>query len=229
MSIIGSNGGFVSTLLAGTGTVEHLFGTAAWRPEGPLLRLRQVHSARIIDASEWREDLEADGVVTNRPGLRLSIRTADCVPLLLCDPAAPAIAAIHAGWRGAAAGIGREAVGFLQARYGSDPRRLVAALGPAIGGCCYEVGPEVAHLFRTLFPERNDLDARTRIDLREALRRQLLAAGLDPARIDVSPHCTRCGGSQFYSYRRDGARAGRMISFIALQPGREGSNPYRAG
>lgn len=220
MSIVSRNGGYVSTLLEQTSAVEHLFGTAASHPEGPLLRLKQVHSARIVDASEWRENLEADALATNRPGLRLSVRTADCVPLLLCDPAAGAVAAVHAGWRGAAAGIAREAVGFLRARYGADPRRMIAALGPAIGGCCYEVGPEVAHQFRTLFPERDDLGGRTRIDLREALRRQLLAAGLDPARIDVSTACTRCGGPQFHSYRRDGARSGRMTSFIALRQAR---------
>ncbi len=198
MSILGRNGGYVSTLLEETGLVEHLFGTALCHPGGPLLRLKQVHSARIVDAAAWQENLAADGLATNRAGLRLAVRTADCVPLLLCDPAARAVAAVHAGWRGTVGGIAGEAVRFLQQRYGAHPQHLIAAMGPAIGGCCYEVGPEVAHQFRALFPERDDLDGRTRIDLREALRRQLLKAGLPAARIDISTACTRCGGAEFH-------------------------------
>lgn len=218
MSIVRTSAGYVSTLLEETGLVEHLFGTAWSHPDGPCLRLKQVHSARIIDAAQWREGLEADALATATPGLRLAVRTADCVPLLLCDPSAPAVAAVHAGWRGTAHGIAPEAVRFLRTHYGSEPRNLIAALGPAIGGCCYEVGPEVAHQFRDLFPERNDLHGQTTIDLREALRRQLVRAGLSPSRIDVSTACTRCGGGEFHSYRRDGHRAGRMLSFIALSP-----------
>ncbi|MCX7603223.1 MAG: peptidoglycan editing factor PgeF [Bryobacteraceae bacterium] len=220
MSFVSTDGGgYVSTLLQETGLVEHLFGTARRNPEGPFLRLKQVHSARIVDAADWREGLEADGLATATPGLRLAVRTADCVPLLLFDPVARAIAAVHAGWRGAALGIALEAVRFLATRHGARAGNMIAALGPAIGGCCYEVGSEVAHQFRALFPERNDLGTRTKIDLREALRRQLILAGLSAAAIDVSPHCTRCGGGEFHSWRRDGPRAGRMVSLIGLRTG----------
>ncbi|MGC8759960.1 MAG: peptidoglycan editing factor PgeF [Bryobacteraceae bacterium] len=210
-------GGYVSSLLEETGLVEHLFGTARCQADGAYLRLRQVHSARIVDSSEWREYLEADGLATAEAGLRVAVRTADCVPLLLCDPVTRAVAAVHAGWRGAALGIAGAAVRFFETRYGSQAKHLVAAMGPAIGGCCYEVGPEVAQQFRALFPERNDLGTRARIDLREALRRQLVAAGVEASRIDVAAECTRCGGSEFHSWRRDGPLAGRMVSFIALR------------
>jgi len=213
-------GAYVSSLLEETGLVEHLFGTARCQADGVYLRLKQVHSARIVDSSEWRQGLEADGLATAEAGVRVAVRTADCVPLLLCDPVARAVAAVHAGWRGALLGIAGEAVRFFETRYGSQAKHLIAAMGPAIGGCCYEVGPEVAQQFRALFPERNDLGTRARIDLREALRRQLVAAGVEPSRIDIAAECTRCGGNEFHSWRRDGPHAGRMVSLISLREGR---------
>lgn len=210
-------GGFLSTLLADAGGAEHLFGTAVCTPPMPWLALRQVHSARVVEAGQWREGLEADGLAGAGATARLAVKTADCVPLLLYDPRRRAVAAVHAGWRGTAQEIAREAVRFLAGRFGSRPEDLLAALGPAIGGCCYEVGPEVAARFQDWFPERNDLERRTKVDLREALRRQLVAAGVQPARIDVAEHCTCCGGRRFHSWRRDGTEAGRMISVIGLR------------
>ena len=213
-------GGFLSTLLAEAGGAEHLFGTAVFTPPSPWLALRQVHSARLVEAGQWREGLEADGLAGAGAPVRLAVKTADCVPLLLYDPRRRAVAAIHAGWRGTVQQIGLAAVRFLAERFGSHPPDLLAALGPAIGGCCYEVGPEVAVQFRDWFPERNGLDRRAKIDLREALRRQLVAAGVEPARIDVAEQCTCCGGARFHSWRRDGAQAGRMISVIGLREGK---------
>lgn len=217
MSFLATPDGYLSTLLAESGAAEHCFGTAKRRPAGEWLELKQVHSARVILAEHWRPGIEADGLATALPGQRLAVKTADCVPLLLLDPVRRAAAAIHAGWRGAAQLIAFEAVRLLLERFGSRPEHLLAALGPAIGGCCYEVGPEVAVQFLDWFPERNDLDRRTRIDLRLALRRQLLAAGLEEPRIDVASACTCCGGAQFHSWRRDGERAGRMFAVIALR------------
>lgn len=217
MSIIASNGGYVSTLLAGCGAADHCFGTAQRHPERPWLELKQVHSARVVTAQQWRPGIEADGLATNRPGERLAVKTADCVPLLLLDPVRRAAAAVHAGWRGAVQGIAAEAVRLLSERFGSRPEDLLAALGPAVGACCYEVGPEVAVQFRDWLPERNDLDRRTRIDLRRAIHRQLRRAGLREAHIDVSEACTCCGGPEFHSWRREGNRALRMISVIQLR------------
>jgi copper oxidase (laccase) domain-containing protein len=102
---------------------------------------------------------------------------------------------------------------------GADPARMHAAIGPAIGVCCYEVGPEVAREFRAIFPERGDLDTRTRLDLAEANRRLLIGAGVSPERIAVARLCTRCQ-SEFHSFRRDQGRAGRMYSWIGIRPER---------
>jgi YfiH family protein len=209
-------GAYLSTLLAEHGVAEHCFGTASADPPRPWLELKQVHSARVIAAEQWQPGLEADALISSRGGTRLVVKTADCVPILLLDPVRRAVAAVHAGWRGAVQGIAAAAVREMGRLYGSRPEDIVAALGPAIGGCCYEVGPEVAVQFRDWFPERNDLERRTRIDLRLALRRQLAGAGLEEARIDTAEACTCCGGGQFHSWRRDGARAGRMFSAIAL-------------
>ncbi len=219
MSFLESGGGYISTLLAECGRIHHLFGTAGHEPSSTWLELKQVHSARVLDAEEWRPGIECDGLATGREGLHVVVKTADCVPLLLADTRGRAVAAVHAGWRGVAQGIGPAAVRLLAKRYSVRPAELVAAMGPAIGGCCYEVGPEVAVQFRNMFPERKDLERRTRIDLREALRRQLLAAGVEPGRMDVTEECTCCGGNRFHSYRRDGARAGRMYSEIWLEAG----------
>lgn len=217
MSIFASNGCYFSSLLLESGCADHCFGTAQADPPRPWLEVKQVHSARVIPADEWQPRIEADGIATDRAETRLVVKTADCVPLLLLDPVRRAAAAVHAGWRGVVQGIAAETVRLLGARFGSRPEDLRAALGPAIGECCYEVGPEVAVQFRDWLPERNGLDRRTHIDLRRALRRQLLAAGLEAPHIDLAEACTCCGGPQFHSWRRDGAAAGRMFSAIALR------------
>lgn len=217
MSILASNGVYISSVLAESGCADHCFGTALAHPPRPWLEVKQVHSARVIAAEQWQPGIEADGLATNSSGARLAVKTADCAPLLLLDPVQRAIAAVHAGWRGAVQGIAAEAVRLMGERFGCRPEDLLAALGPAIGPCCYEVGPEVAVQFRDWFPERNDLHRRARIDLRLALFRQLRAAGVRELHVDSSDACTFCGGAQFHSWRRDGAAAGRMFSAIALR------------
>ena len=124
------------------------------------------------------------------------------------------MAAVHAGWKGTVAGICVTTVQALERQYGSRPQDLMAAIGPGIGMCCFEVGPEVAVQFRTLFPERHDLGDRTSIDLAEANLRQLLAAGLDASHLAVAGVCTSCAAELYHSYRRDRDGAGRMVSGI---------------
>jgi YfiH family protein len=139
------------------------------------------------------------------------------MPILLVDRDRRAVAAVHAGWRGTVAEIARRAVEEMQREFGSEPRELEAAIGPGIGACCYEVGPEVgAH-----FPKNSQfgLNGRARVDLAGANRRQLLEAGLDGARIYISGLCTRCRPDEFHSYRRDKQDAGRMFSFVGLRRG----------
>jgi polyphenol oxidase len=174
-----------------------------------LATLKQVHSADCILA-EGRSGLlgQGDALLENTPGSIVAVKTADCIPLLLVDEIHRAVAAVHAGWRGAAARIARRAVEAMQTRFGTAPGALHAALGPGIGACCFEVGPEVAEQFGQ--------EGRVHIDLEEENREQLLRAGVTPERIYASNLCTMCEADQFHSFRRDRECAGRMYSFVGL-------------
>ncbi len=181
---------------------------------GQAIFLRQVHGARVVVIDETISDGEAaDGAVALRRsgvGGVPTVRTADCVPILLADDGGKAVAAIHAGWRGTAAGIARRAIDVL-GEAGIEPASIQAALGPSIRGCCYEVGNEVVEAVGTIATPCGD---RFRIDLHLANRAQLQAAGLDPGRIHSAPWCTCCREDLFYSYRRDGASTGRLTACI---------------
>jgi YfiH family protein len=174
-----------------------------------LATLKQVHSADCVAANGRAGVLgEGDALLENTPGSVVAVKTADCIPLLLVDDAHRAVAAVHAGWRGTAAQIAQRAVGAMRSQFGTQPERLHAAIGPAIGNCCFEVGPEVAIQFGR--------EGRVHIDLVEENRRQLLQEGVTPARIYASNLCTMCGAGEFHSFRRDRERAGRMYSFVGL-------------
>jgi YfiH family protein len=198
-----------SKLLAGLPGIEHGFGTR----HGPVSQngmasLTQIHSARVLVADAPASCIgQGDALVTNRRGLAVSIRTADCLPILLAEPVSGAVAAVHAGWRGTVARIIQAAVENLRAEFGANPRGIYAAIGPAIGVCCYEVGAEVARQFGLAGPGNLDLAAEN--------RRQLIDAGVLGAKIEILGLCTKCDPAQFHSYRRDGDAAGRMISYIA--------------
>jgi len=176
--------------------------------------LRQVHSARVVAAAPGSCG-EADALVTTDRGLALLVATADCVPVLLAAEAA--VAAVHAGWRGVAAGVVAAAVESL-ARHGA-PHELVAWIGPAIGPCCYEVGPEVAAAVAAASAAevmRAGARGRPHVDLGRAVALQLGAAGV--TRITRLPWCTRCHGEWLWSYRRDGESAGRNLAAIWRVP-----------
>lgn len=201
--------------------LEHGFGTRfseGWPDLERLVTLHQIHSNRVVrvdgPVKPGRIE-EGDALITSQPGILIGVRTADCVPILLVDVPRRAVAAVHAGWRGTVGEIAIKTVDALQQEYGSQPSELHAAIGPAIGQCCYEVGPEVAIRLRTWFPERDDLERRTRVDLGEANRRQLIAAGLSPERIISGAPCTFCTPG-LYSYRRERGD-GRMISAIGVR------------
>jgi YfiH family protein len=180
------------------------------------LLLKQVHGA-AVQAAPWTGTPEGDAATADRPGLLLGIETADCLPILLVDPGRRRVAAAHAGWRGTAAGVARSAVEALSA-LGSEPDHLVAALGPAIGPCCYEVGDELRAAFgasgEAFF--RPGPRGRPHFDVRGANLAQLLEAGLRPERIDHVDDCTACHADLYHSYRRDGKGSGRMISFVGF-------------
>jgi len=190
--------------------------SATFKGSGEVYFLRQVHG-RTVAQPPWPEPPEADASLSSRAGELLAVETADCLPLLLVDPVRRLAAAAHAGWRGSAAGVATATVRSL-VEHGSEPRGLLAALGPRIGPCCYEVGPDVEKAFGEagaafFLPGKG---SRKHLDVAAANRAQLLAAGLRVENIDILDFCTRCREDLFFSYRRDGASAGRMISVIGF-------------
>jgi len=209
-----------------------------------LISLKQIHSdvIHLFDGAPPVEPCRGDASVSNRPGLLLAVQTADCVPILLVDPKKRVVAAVHAGWRGTLQRIVVKAIGKMQMHFRSNPADLLAAIGPSIGGCCYEVGTEVATQFVSQFaeapewfdefrtgdepnpiqwlnmmppghqpPPRNVL-----LDLRKANRAQLLSAGLLAPNIFVSDLCTACRPDLLFSYRKEGAASGRLMSVIGI-------------
>jgi len=162
-----------------------------------------------------------DAMVTSERGIWLVIYAADCVPALIVDVKTPAIAAVHAGWRGVAAGVVPAAVARMREAFGSAPRDCVAVLGPAIGGCCYEVDAPVARAMGGAgwWPRaaRPTGSGRWHLDLRTAVHAQLVASGVPARRVATVPYCTACRPDLFFSYRRDGI-CGRMAACISLRP-----------
>jgi len=160
--------------------------------------------------------------VTSRTDLAICVKTADCVPVFLVDRIKKVIAAVHAGWRGTALGITAKSIRLMQNQYGSQPRDLLAAIGPSIGRCCYEVDAAAADAFRNksnagdfLLPgKRKD---RWILDLVEANRRQMLDSGVPDAQIEASGLCTACHPDAFFSHRGSGGVTGRQINFMMIK------------
>jgi polyphenol oxidase len=209
-----------------------------------LVTLRQIHSD-VVQLFETPPAVpcRGDASATNRASLLLAIQTADCVPILLVDPKKRAVAAVHAGWRGTLQRIVAKTIGTMHMQFGTKPADLLAAIGPSIGGCCYEVGTEVAAEFKSQFPnasawfdelrtgdEPNPLQwlnmkppghqpppKNVLLDLRKANRAQLLDAGLHPQSIFVSDLCTACRRDLLFSYRKEGAKTGRLLAVIGIR------------
>jgi purine-nucleoside/S-methyl-5'-thioadenosine phosphorylase / adenosine deaminase len=197
-----------SPLLTGLHWLDHGFGTRAdLIPQETMASLKQIHSGIVLLGEQIGCAGEGDALVTNHPGVPVSVRTADCYAILLADERNRAVAAVHAGWRGTTAHIVIRALEEMHRLYGTDRTDVHAAIGPGIGGCCYEVGADVARQF--------GLEQAGRIDLAAINRRQLLDAGIAEYRIDVLGGCTKCDAQLFHSYRRDRLAAGRMVSYIA--------------
>jgi YfiH family protein len=185
-----------------------------------VVRVRQVHSATVITDRE--AGAAADAIVSSDGARLLTVRVADCVPLLMADRRTGIVAAVHAGWRGTSGGIAAAAIVRLATEFGSRSADLVAALGPAIQACCYEVGPEVRESFRVAGVAADHLDAwftpgrtdRLQLDVPRANHDQLIDAGIPASQIYDSALCTACHPSLFHSYRRDKERAGRLVGYI---------------
>jgi YfiH family protein len=194
-----------------------------------LLLIRQVHGRTIAVARRGETDAwqrrEADAIITDDPSVAIGVRVADCAPVLLFDPVKNVAAAVHAGWRGTAAGVSLFAAHGMAVQFGCRERNIIAAIGPCLGNCCGEVGPEVRDAFRAngttdemleqwFTPGRGD---RLFLDLERANRDQLERAGLDPSRIFTAGLCTKTHRDRLHSYRAEGAQAGRLLGAIRIR------------
>lgn len=199
-----------SPLLERLPWIEHGFGTRhAPLTQDGMASLKQVHSALPLVAD--RQDGcvgEGDALLTREPGVTVSVRTADCFPVLLVDMHHHVVAAVHAGWRGTADGVVVETLRRMRVEFGTKTVDISAAIGPGIGACCYQVGEEVARRF--------GLEQAGRLDLAAENLRQLTLEGVPREAISLAGACTSCDRERFYSWRRDRESAGRMISYIRL-------------
>ena len=196
-----------SPLLTQLNWLQHGFGTRSDSvSQENMASLKQIHSARVLTAGEVGCAGEGDALITTHMGIPVSVRTADCYPILLADARNHVVAAVHAGWRGTAGQIALRTLEEMHRLHGTEVTEVYAAIGPGIGKCCYEVGADVARRF--------GMNQAGRIDLAAINRLQLLDAGLAERRIALLGGCTKCHADLFHSYRRDGWAAGRLISYI---------------
>lgn len=184
------------------------------------VRVTRVESKDAGRGSTARDTVikETDGLATDAHEVGIFTITADCLPVALVDPDRPAVATLHAGWRGTAAGMATEGVRAMRENFESDPTHLWGIVGPGIGGCCYQVGPEVAEKFDSAYL-RPDPDAagKSRLDLPAANKGQLVAAGLSPERILMADLCTNDRPDLFYSWRRYKTITGRQAGFAFIR------------
>ncbi|MDD9972754.1 MAG: peptidoglycan editing factor PgeF [Candidatus Poribacteria bacterium] len=183
---------------------------------------RQIHSASVIDVDNGTGTIsedppEADALVSTRRGIALGIFTADCVPIFILDRATPAIGIAHAGWRGTFARIAVNTLAQMKASFGTLATNCQIHLGPSIQKCCYTVSTELLDQFAERFG--STVHDGKNLSLQDANLNQLVAAGLPPTSISVSPLCTACRTDLFYSHRAENGQTGRMLSFIQLNIG----------
>lgn len=231
-------------------------GVANGRTSWPLVSLRQIHSDLIHRIDRERVDREridgkqellaGDGIITDTQGLLVTVQTADCLPVILADRKRRAIGVFHAGWRGTVKRIVEKGVGEMRKHFKSDPRDIIAAIGPGIRGCCYDVGEEVRTKFEAQFayasslfrevkesdpvrekypllfltaraPGHSELPVKLFLDLVEANRRQLVDAGVLGRNIDTSSPCTACHTELLFSFRAEKGVTGRMMAAAGIR------------
>ena len=213
----------------------------------PLVTVRQIHSDLIHCVEGVpQQPLAGDGLITAVPQLLLGVLTADCIPVILVDAKKRAAGVFHAGWRGTVKRIVEKGVGEMRRCFGSMPRDIKAAIGPGVHNCCYTVGEEVRTAFETQFayadklfheikesdairdkypllfltkraPGHGELPSNLFLDLVEANRRQLMAAGVPPKNIESSPLCTSCRKDLLFSHRAEGGVTGRMMAAVGIK------------
>ena len=223
-------------------------GVAKGRKPWPLISQRQIHSDlihRIVRVPD--HPLAGDGLITDTPGLLLAVLAADCLPVIVVDKKSRGVGVFHAGWRGTSKRIVEKGVGEMRRYFGSDPRNLIAAIGPGIQGCCYEVGDEVRNKFAMQFayadklfrevkesdpvrekypllfltaraPGHSQLPVKIFLDLVEANRQQLIDAGVLAKNIDASAPCTACHTDLLFSHRAEKGVTGRLMGVVGIKP-----------
>ena len=208
--------------------------TAFAIPMEQFLVVNQVHGDSIFVIKPHgsyfssREELNYDAIVTTRANLAICIKTADCAPVFIEDKVKKVIAVVHAGWKGTVLEISAKVIRLMQNQYGSLPENILAAIGPSIGKCCYEVDQATADAFRQhknheLFLQQGKKKDKWKLDLAEANRLQILEAGVPENNIEVSGYCTTCNQDMFFSHRGSGGITGRQINFMMIK----GDNPCR--
>lgn len=167
---------------------------------------------------------KTDALITDVPGLPLLLCFADCTPILFLDPVHRAVGIAHGGWKGTVRRIAAKTARRMQQEFGTRPEDLLVGIGPSIGPCCYEVGPEVERQFDEAFPGHRaelfshpDAEGGTHLSLWAANRLQLEEVGVLPEHIDEARTCTACHHDDFFSYRADGGKTGRLAAVIALR------------
>lgn len=209
--------------------VPHGFGVRGARERAGLARVEQVHGAEVAETTRagWARPREADALVSTHAGTAIGIATADCVPILACTATGREVAAIHAGWRGLAAGVVEAGISALASH---DPQsHVVAVVGPHIGPCCYEVDEPVIAALRARFDDdlpdalRHTRPGHALLDLGLLARRALARARIRAPELGRFPDtCTRCDAQRFHSYRRDGPRSGRLVHWVEPAPRHQG-------
>ena len=224
----------------------HAIGTETKGKPWPSVAMKQVHSSIVYTISKLPEEpLSGDGLITREAGIVLTVRTADCIPVLIVDPVERAAGSFHAGWRGTLARIVEKGVGEMRRAFGSEPEKLLAAIGPGIHRCCYEVAEEFKEKFASQFAYADDLfedvfssdpvrekypllfmnmrapghgapPSTLHLDLVEANRRQLLDAGVPEKNVWISDLCTSCRTDLLFSHRKEHGKTGRMVAAIGI-------------
>jgi len=193
----------------------------------------QTHTTNIRHVTERERGMgltkesdirDTDGLITNIPGIHLTIFGADCVPIFLLDPVKKVIAAVHAGWRGSVNGIAAKVVAEMIEDYGVDAENILVGIGPSIGKCCFQVDEPVVALFHekldfadeVIFKDTSE-DGKYKIDLWQTNKRILMTAGVKEGNIEISGICTRCHTDLFYSHRKTGSARGNMAGVLSLK------------
>ena len=221
--------------------VRHFFGTRRsghepW-PARVVVSVNQVHGTDVLVvdralAAAQTFDGGWDALVTDQPGVLLTVCTADCVPVLIHDPVRGVVAAVHAGWRGAVAGILPKTLAVMAERFGSQPALLRVSIGPSVGFCCYEVDEPVLSRLRASYADWQSLVQNTgpgtaKLNLRGLVRGQARSAGVREDGIHPVSLCTVCHPDLFHSYRREGSVRGTMVNGIMLAPRRRAPRRVR--